>query len=655
MEHGSSLDKSLNQHFGFSSFREGQQETISHLVAGHSALAIFPTGSGKSLCYQLTALLLPHLTLVVSPLLALMQDQVAFLQQKGIAAASLDSTQDKAEQQRITQAVQQGQLKILMISVERLKNERFRLWLRGIRISLLVVDEAHCISEWGHNFRPDYLKLPHYQQEFAIPQVLLLTATATKKVKLDMAARFNIAAEHIVQTGFYRKNLDLSVVAIPDQDKIAYLIKALSRSPGAAIVYVTLQQQAEAVAKQLQAAGLGARAYHAGMNDEARRSVQADFMADRVQIVVATIAFGMGVDKANIRVVVHHDLPKSLENYAQEIGRAGRDGALSHCIVLGNLDGLNTLENFIYGDTPEPDNIAALLTDIATQSEAGLWQMVDSRLASQTDIRILALKTLLVQLELRGVLTAQYAYYAELRFKLLVSEKQLFAQFDSARQSVLQQIFAYCEHKRSWSTVDVTGLLQSGSITRDTLLAALEYLQEKSLLELESKTLTQVYQVNQQKLADPDLKAQLADYFLTKEHSELNRIALMLRFFQSNRCLSRNLCDYFADQQGPTQCGHCSVCRGKVVVFKQYVEPTQVSDEAIREAVFGLNKLLAQAGDKASPMLRVRFLAGTVTPKMTRYKIKQLPGFAACQSWRGEVISATLKRLGLLGVTSQGE
>ncbi|MGK0376094.1 MAG: ATP-dependent DNA helicase RecQ, partial [Arenicella sp.] len=196
------LHSELKKTFGFNQFRSGQEQTITQLLEGDSSLAIFPTGSGKSLCYQFAALHLPHLTLVVSPLLALMKDQLTFLASKGISAASIDSTLTPAENQQVMADVRAGKLKILMVSVERFKNERFRQFIDSVALSMLVVDEAHCISEWGHNFRPDYLKLPAYRDELNIPLVLLLTATATKTVKRDMAAKFGIVEAHIVQTGF---------------------------------------------------------------------------------------------------------------------------------------------------------------------------------------------------------------------------------------------------------------------------------------------------------------------------------------------------------------------------------------------------------------------------------------------------------------------
>ncbi|MEL7287162.1 MAG: RecQ family ATP-dependent DNA helicase, partial [Pseudomonadota bacterium] len=332
-----SLQQTLQSVFGFDSLRSGQQPVIEAVMNGHSAAAIFPTGSGKSLCYQLPATQLPHLTLVISPLLALMKDQLSFLQGRGIAAASIDSSQSREETQQVMAGVKNGHIKILMISVERLKNERFREFIRQIPLSLMVVDEAHCISEWGHNFRPDYLKLPQYQRELNIPQTLLLTATATPAVIEDMQSKFDIASENVTVTGFYRSNLDISVVPCEEENKQTQLNDIIAAAPKLpSIVYVTQQQTAEQVASSLIRLGINAHAYHAGMKSDIREKIQQQFMDSQIDCIVATIAFGMGVDKSDIRRVIHFDLPKSIENYAQEIGRAGRDGQRSECILLGN-------------------------------------------------------------------------------------------------------------------------------------------------------------------------------------------------------------------------------------------------------------------------------------------------------------------------------
>jgi ATP-dependent DNA helicase RecQ len=299
------LQQALQKSFGFDDFRAGQEQTITQLLAGSSSLAIFPTGAGKSLCYQFTAIHLPHLTLVVSPLLALMKDQLEFLTRHNIKAASIDSTLTAEQFISVMADVRFVYILILMVSVERFKNERFRQFINSVTVSMLVVDEAHCISEWGHNFRPDYLKLPTYRKELNIPLVLLLTATATKQVKDDMAEKFLITPSCIMQTGFYRKNLDLSVIPISSTEKNSKLLSIIQQQQGCGIVYVTLQQSAEQVAQYISKHNINAAPYHAGFVNDNLQKIKNDFMANKVQVIVATIAFGMGIDKANIRFVIH--------------------------------------------------------------------------------------------------------------------------------------------------------------------------------------------------------------------------------------------------------------------------------------------------------------------------------------------------------------
>lgn len=288
------IHKQLKNHFGFEDFRQGQEEVIARVINGESAAAIFPTGAGKSLCYQLPALLLPHLTLVVSPLLSLMKDQLDFLLSHNIKAARLDSSLSSGDYNRIISEAEKGDLKILMISVERFKNERFRSHLQKMNISLLVIDEAHCISEWGHNFRPEYLRLPDYKKEFAIEQTLLLTATATEKVAEDMRDKFEIKKENIITTGFYRKNLNLIISPIAKNEKKKKLLADLSGSPEEpTIIYVTLQKTAEDIARFLVSHQINAAAYHGGMKNDDRIKIQNSFMNGSVPCIVATIAFGM--------------------------------------------------------------------------------------------------------------------------------------------------------------------------------------------------------------------------------------------------------------------------------------------------------------------------------------------------------------------------
>ncbi|MCQ6259032.1 ATP-dependent DNA helicase RecQ [Pseudomonas sp. Q11] len=629
------MHSTLEQVFGYPQFRPGQEAAVSAVLAGRSAAAIFPTGSGKSLCYQLPALLLPHLTLVVSPLLALMQDQLAFLHRHGIAAASIDSVQRRDEASEVMARARSGELKILMISVERLKNERFRNFLQQVPISLLVVDEAHCISEWGHNFRPDYLKLPDYQRQFDIPQVLLLTATATPKVIADMQAKFAIAPDDVVTTGFYRANLNLLVEPVRGADKRRRLVQWLGERAGQpSIVYVTLQRTAEQIAEHLSRHGIEAQAYHAGLPHEQREAIQRRFMGGQCNCIVATIAFGMGIDKSDIRNVAHFDLPKSIENYSQEIGRAGRDGLPSDCLVLANRDSLNVLENFVYGDTPELAGIRCVLDELKAAAADGQWEFLLGPLADKSNIRQLPLKTLLVQLELRRLIAPRYAYFAEYRFKFLVEPQVLLERFEGERRDFVSAIIQTSSRARTWATVDFEGMYQQYHAERNRVVKALDYFQEKGWIELESKQMTEVYNVLEAGFDVQVLSAELHGYFTRHERGEIARIHAMLELFATDRCLGYRLAQYFGDENAPQRCGHCSVCDGHVARLPEPPSlPLLVDRDFDALCSDFINRHEQHTGSAPSAERMTRFLCGISVPLFTKLKARKIPGYAQLEDY----------------------
>nr|WP_315417107.1 RecQ family ATP-dependent DNA helicase [uncultured Pseudomonas sp.] len=629
------MHDTLQQVFGYPQFRLGQEQTVSAVLAGRSAAAIFPTGSGKSLCYQLPAVLLPHLTLVVSPLLALMQDQLGFLQRHGICAGSIDSAQSRDDANDVMARARSGELKILMISVERLKNERFRNFLQSVQISLLVVDEAHCISEWGHNFRPDYLKLPDYQRQFNIPQALLLTATATPKVIADMQAKFAIAPQDVVTTGFYRPNLNLLVEPVAGADKRRRLVQWMAeRADQPSIVYVTLQKTAEQIAEHLNRNGIQAEAYHAGLPSDKREGIQQRFMSGRSNCIVATIAFGMGIDKSDIRNVVHFDLPKSIENYSQEIGRAGRDGQPSDCLVLANRDSLNVLENFVYGDTPEQDGIRRVLEELQAARSEGQWEFLLRSLSDHSNIRELPLKTLLVQLELRGVIAPRYAFYAEYRFKYLIEPEALLARFSSERQQFVAAIVQVCKRAKTWATVDFDALYQQHNAERNRVVKALDYFQEQGLIELESKQMTEVYSLLNIDFDPQALSAELYTGFKQHEVGEVARIHAMHDLFATEQCLGQRLAQYFGDEKAPQRCGHCSVCHGDVAHLPAPPSlPPLVDKNFMGLCGDFIHRHHEHTGQLPGAERLTRFLGGISVPLFTKLKARGIPGFAALEDY----------------------
>lgn len=323
----------LKTHFGFDQFLPLQEEIIRWVTSKKDAFVLMPTGGGKSLCYQLPAFMLPGLTLVISPLIALMKDQVDALQANGIPAEFINSTLSYAEIAQIQRAAQAEKIKILYVAPERLILPEFQQFLKKVKVSLMAIDESHCISEWGHDFRPDYRNLKLLRNIFPEVPMLALTATATQKVREDIISQLSLDQAKIFISSFNRPNLAYAV--LPKKDSYDQLINLLRQHQNeSAIIYCFSRKDTERLAADLRHEGFKALPYHAGLESEARRTNQEKFIRDEVQIIVATIAFGMGIDKPDVRLVIHHHLPKSIEGYYQETGRAGRDGLPSQCVLF---------------------------------------------------------------------------------------------------------------------------------------------------------------------------------------------------------------------------------------------------------------------------------------------------------------------------------
>ncbi|MEX2173890.1 MAG: RecQ family ATP-dependent DNA helicase [Pirellulaceae bacterium] len=344
--------------FGLARFRPGQRDVISAVLERHDCLCIMPTGGGKSLCYQLPSVAREGLTLVVSPLIALMKDQVDALHALGIAATFINSSLTAREQFERMDAMAAGQYDLVYIAPERLRSTLFVEKLRAAKLQLLAVDEAHCISEWGHDFRPDYARIGLLRQRLGNPQTIALTATATPKVRSDVAQQLRLREPKVFITGFARTNLHFEVhPALSDLDKGQTLLDFLAETPGAGIIYASTRKRCEELVETLRSKLKGRKAglYHAGLEQDERRRVQDEFMSGRLPIIVATNAFGMGIDKADLRFVVHYNIPGSLEAYYQEAGRAGRDGQPSRCLLIYTPRDRNIQEFFIDGSYPEPE------------------------------------------------------------------------------------------------------------------------------------------------------------------------------------------------------------------------------------------------------------------------------------------------------------
>ena len=359
--------EALNRYFGYDSFRPGQSGIVSAIFAGHDVLGVMPTGAGKSICYQIPAAILPGVAIVISPLISLMRDQVDALNDVGLPAAFINTTQTPDEQDLVFAQALSGQIKLLYVAPERLETERFRNFAVRVPISLVAVDEAHCVSQWGQDFRSSYLGIGEFIAGLPTrPTVAAFTATATERVRRDIVSILGLHTPSITVTGFDRPNLYFDVISMPRKDKASWVASYIASHPDeSGIVYCATRKETEALAESLNSAvaelraaggadvsdiGTIAVAYHGGMSADAREKAQRDFVTDRVPVVVATNAFGMGIDKSNVRFVIHHNMPESIEAYYQEAGRAGRDGEPSRCTLLWNESDIVTRRRLLDSD-----------------------------------------------------------------------------------------------------------------------------------------------------------------------------------------------------------------------------------------------------------------------------------------------------------------
>jgi ATP-dependent DNA helicase RecQ len=613
--------QTLRAHFGYDNFRAGQETVIQALLDGRSALAIFPTGGGKSLCYQVPALLLDGLTLVVSPLIALMKDQVDALNVKGIAAARLDSTLDAEQVRDVYARLDEGSLKLLYIAPERFANEAFRQRLKRLPIEMVAIDEAHCISEWGHNFRPDYLKLAKICRTLKVSRVLCLTATATTKVSRDIRKAFRIAATDHVQLSFHRPNLDLRVTPCSADERKSILLDRLLSRDGSAVVYVTRQETAEEVATFLSKQGIAARAYHAGLPPEFRADAQSAFMNGEARIIVATIAFGMGIDKSDIRAVYHYNLPKSLENHTQEIGRAGRDGAPAICEMLACGADLTVLENFIHSDNPSPRALGNLVDRVLRLGQT--FDVSPYDLSTVCDIRPSVISTVMTYLEIDGIIEATGMFYATYRVKLLRSEEKILAGRSPAERKLVKRVLAAGEMKRWWLYFYPTPLAAECGVPREKIVALLNGLETAGDIVLTVSGIRHGYRIKKDPGDLKQLTRGLVERFQSRERSDLERLSQVLGISAQRGCLTSYLTRHFGEKLDQP-CGHCDRCRGVSAKTIKRPKVRKATDEElgiVKELVDQKNAALA------TPRQLARFLCGMASPAATRARLTRHNAF----------------------------
>ncbi|BDS06653.1 ATP-dependent DNA helicase RecQ [Oceaniferula spumae] len=607
----------LRKHFGHDSLRPGQAEVIDRVLDGTNTLAVLPTGGGKSLCYQYPAVVLDGLTIVVSPLIALMRDQVDVLVRRGVAAARIDSSVDEITRLDLLEQLEIGAIKILYLSPEKLTEPAMMMRLKKLSVSLVAIDEAHCISEWGHSFRPSYLRIPRLVKSLKPRSILALTATASPKTATGIRKAFSILKRDQVQTSFYRENLHFDVSVCSEEEKKSRTLDVLSQSGRTpAIVYATRRGDVEELAAFLNEHGVNARAYHAGMPADARAEVQDGFVAHRFDVICATIAFGMGVDMPDVRSVIHYHPPKSPEGWIQESGRAGRDGLPSHCEVLLNGDDRAVLEGMIQAKQPGKPAVRAILQNVFSQGPRAIISRYN--LSTLNDVPIELLDILLARLETSGWITQEgaswmWCHLVPLRWDQSARER-LMKGFPKQQQEMFSEML---ESRQRISLFEMSG----NDVTKmNKLVGQLRELEAGGEVRLKMSHSLTHYRISKEPQNLNELADEMLEVFQDHARNDIERIDSVFKMALSRRCLAVSLVGYFGEKL-TKPCGHCASCLGKSRPRKLPLSSTR---EVTMDELEIIQRLVAEKrAPLSSPQRLARFLCGIYSPAMMRYRLYQ--------------------------------
>ena len=568
----------LHQHFGYSAFRPGQEAAVASVLAAKDTLVVLPTGGGKSLCYQVPALMLPKLTVVISPLISLMKDQVDALKARGLPATFVNSTLTASQiSDRLARAIR-GDVKLLYVAPERFDAGSTAERLRDAGVSLLAVDEAHCISEWGHDFRPSYLRIAEVREKLGWPPTVALTATATPHVRRDIVAQLKLDSPTTIITGFDRTNLTYSVVPTrTDADKDDALVHLLRSKDGLAIVYASTRKAVERIAMLLERAHISAAAYHAGLDDDRRHGVQDAFMTEKVRAIVATNAFGMGIDKPNVRLVVHYAMPGTLEAYYQEAGRAGRDGQPAACYLLHAFPDRFTHEFFIKGAYPERPLVEEVYETLRRLADAsGAVDLTAEELASRVKTKATGRD---VESVLR-ILTQAGAYRVDVEgggrvlVRLLATPERIrheLGSADSLELGILRAMWRVAGVALSeGAAIDLDGL-PPGFGGAAGAMPLLDALQSRQFVEWKRLGSGAALTAPRKPLTAFRVDWDTLD---RRRKADLEKLDAMQKYAYTKGCRRSFVLRYFGDPAARPSCGGCDNCLGVRVDVEKGAAPS---------------------------------------------------------------------------------
>lgn len=552
----------LKIHYGFDEFRPGQERAIDNILDGKDTVAIMPTGGGKSLIYQLPAMVLEGVTIVISPLIALMKDQVDALNTIGIPATSINSSVSPTETAKRLEEVKKNHYKLLYIAPERFYSQEFINALKEIKISLFAIDEAHCISQWGHDFRPSYLRVKNSIEFFGRPPVVALTATATPEVKEDIIRQLDLKNPEMVITGFARPNLQFGVIQANDAQKPRLIVDALNSTDGSGIIYVGTRAKADDLAQVLLEQDIEAVVYHAGMDASDRSWVQENFMTNKVRVIVATNAFGLGINKKDIRFVIHYDMPGTVEAYYQEAGRAGRDGHPSFCLLFYSPRDRYLREFFIKGDNPPPEiilNVYEVLVNY--ESDTILITYADLAKSLSDNVPEMAIGTALKILEREGYISRPNEKTANAFLKTKVDFATTLGSLGGRAKTkidILNKLYDRFEEEleNGWNfnLEEVSGVLK---IKKDSLVRLIRFLAEKDMVEYQPPFRgTEINILKRVDVSEINIDFKVLKEKLERAYAKLDRMEDYIFHFG---CRQEYILDYFGDANTKS-CKKCDNC-----------------------------------------------------------------------------------------------
>ena len=593
--------EALENYFGYHSFRPGQEEIIRTILAGRNVLAVLPTGAGKSLCYQIPAIISDGLSIVISPLIALMKDQVDSLNKKNKIAAYLNSTLDYREEQKVLFDVGENKFKLLYVSPEKLNNVNFIEQLKKIKPQRIFVDEAHCISEWGMDFRPSYRRIKDISEILGIENISAFTATATPEVRKDILEQLNLKDPKIFISGFERENLYLNVIRT--KHKKETVLQLLNRYGTPAIIYASTRRSAESIDKFLKANKVKSSYYHAGLTNELRRIIQDDFLNERIDVICATNAFGMGIDKANIRLVTHYNMPGSIENYYQEIGRAGRDGKPAHAYLLFSENDVGIHEYFIDSAKPGRETVEKvynLLNGFAGVAEGGKYEKdipLDNELKQFfhiNGIKSNELNSSLNILSESGFLEVFPNRELSAKIKILLSplEVKNYVQklaLGLDKDILLQFVKIYSGSVfQSEVSVNPAHLSKVLDVSEEKLLEHFQLLFEKGIIDFSLPKASHLIRFKTTRVHPEFLKLDYEKAEKAYKHSRA-KLDSMLAYVFSNECRFRFVLNYFGENVENYSCGRCDNCLKKKETYDGSQYLGEIILRAINESITGLS------------------------------------------------------------------